>query len=299
MLKVINGCCICLAIFMIILQYLIRDKLYYINDVIGQAADGMQIIMPLMSYLVIICESNWKKVVQEDLNKSIYFIQRKLRQDQKKLIQILIKYFLMMNGVCAISEILIIIFSADNQKWRNNILFKTFLLIANRLSDFQITFYVLQLTHSLKQLNTNLSKSPQCELKKEFCKRLKSSAEIVNEIWKANYLLNLRFGLSLLFTVTTNFLIFISSSYWIAYKLLSGGYNTTEYAIASISFIISPIVNLIVLFYCCSCCTSQVLKILVREPRMLPITLAFSFRNLDLVCTVTRNIFYTLKNINL
>lgn len=256
-LKLISIFFMCFVIFMMILQYLIRSLLYYNKDLIGQATDWVQLILPVLSYLVIVCEANWKKQVQENLNKRMYSIQEKVKHDQKHLIRILVKYFLMMNGVCVMSEILIILLSTGDIKWRNNNCYKAFSLIAVRLSDFQFIFYVLQLTQYLKSINKNLSKTQRYEISTRYCRRLKNLAEIVNEIWMLHQLLNLRFGLSLFSTVTSNFLIFTSSSYWIAYKLITG-YNNTNYAIASISFIISPVVNLTVLFYCCYCCTSEV-----------------------------------------
>ena len=262
-LKILNGCCITFALCLLIMQYVLRKYLYYSKDLIGQATDWVQMILPIMSHLVVVCEAKWKKNVQEDLNARMYVIQKKLDYDQKTLKKILIKYFLILNGVCLSSEILIITMASHNKEWIINISYKTFSLIVTRLSDFQFLYYILQLTYFLKNINKNLSRNNHFDISKNYCRRLKKSGKIVNEIWMASDLLNLRFGLSLLLTCSSNLLLFIASSYWVLYQLICGGYGILNYAIASISLNISPIVNFSVLFYCCSNCIYQVTIIFI------------------------------------
>lgn len=291
-LQAICGIYIIFTICMLVFQLLVRNAIYYNYEIVGQICDIVPGMLPTLTHLLILMQSFSKVKVHRKLNKTIKSIRVLLAdilkvgsQNESFLRKNLINYFLALNGICMLSEIIIISIPKE-RKWTYNIIVKTFPLIVNRLSDFQFLFYVIQIKFAIRMINQKLGKARGLTRHLKI-KRIKL---VLNKIWRTSDLLNMRFGFSLLWTVTTNFLVLLTSCYWISYKFYSGGYSSVSYEVASLLFVVSPVVNLSIMFFTCSSCIKEVNSIVFKNHPQLRKNIFTSLRKLDAICTISSKV---------
>ena len=216
--------------------------------------------MPTICHVIILLEAYLKKSHHEELNNTINRTQEKLSfisiTTAKSLHHTIIKYFICLNGVCFASEMIILYFVAPGP-FCLSIKVKTLALIVMRLNDFQFIFYVLKLKNALTTINQNLG---SLRKNQNSYNHLNIIQKMSSHIWKASDLMNHRFGWSILSTVSTNFLLLMMSGYWIMYNVYNERFlnRKLSFAIVSVSFFISPAVNLMALCFICSKCVENV-----------------------------------------
>ena len=253
------------AIIIIILQFVYHNKMCIEIDALGIIADKSQTLLPTLCHVIILLEAYFRKKTHEELNKTINRIQEKLPfiaiTTDNSLQKSILKYFICLNGVCFASEMMILYFVKPGP-FCLSIQVKTLALIVMRLNDFQFIFYVLQLMNALTTINQNLGSIRRNHISD---KHLNIIQKMSSHIWKASDLMNHRFGWSILSTVSTNFLLLVMSGYWTMFNVYNGRYTTFEFSIVSISFTISPTVNLMWLCFICSKCVENVGLILYHN----------------------------------
>lgn len=246
------------SILLIFLQYVYHSKLNAEPDTLGLIADKSQTLLPTLCHVIILLEAFFRRSTHKELNKSLQKIRENLPfiaiTTSNSLQKSILKYFVCLNGVCFASEVIILYFVAPGI-FASSIKVKTFALVAMRLNDFQFIFYVLQLKHALMTINQNIGSVRRTHISN---KHLNIIQKMSCNIWKSSDLLNLRFGWSILSTVSTNFLLLVMSGYWTMFNVYNGRYTSFAFSIVSISFTISPTVNLTWLCYVCSKCIEEV-----------------------------------------
>lgn len=247
---------ILISVYILIYQLRHHSYLYQHDNVIGQVTDMFQTMLPTSFHLFILAQTALKSKAQKNLHVVLKKIYRDLYNISKASdmhVALRWKYFknfIVMNMVCLTSEFIVLyLVHDDDGPWKVTIRLKTFALIVIRLNDFQFMFYVFQLNIALEQIKLHLSQKNRDIL---------LIKHISIDIWRASDLLNKRFGISIFCTVFSNFIVCLMSFYWIMYNVYNDRYFAVWYAVASVLFITSPIINLNVLYYVCEQCIQQV-----------------------------------------
>ena len=245
--------CVCI----LLIQFKDHNYLYDQKEVIGQVTDMLQTLLPTFVHLFVLSQTVLKRKNQRNLELVLKKIYRDLTRfpETSSDINIALRkgnytIFFVMNVICLTSELIVLyLVNNDEGPWKVTVRLKTFALIIIRLNDFQFMTYVLQINKALKQINLHLSSQTR---------NIHLIKDVLIDVWKAQDILNKRFGISLFYTVTSNFVVCLMSSYWIMYNVYNGRYDALWYAVASILFITSPIINLSVMYYICEQCIQEV-----------------------------------------
>lgn len=260
--KMLSAFYISWCIFLLILQYVVQDQLYYVTEILGMMTDMLQTVLPLSSHLVSLVTAITKRNHHRKLHEKLSEIYDDLNAKcmyKNDAIKSSRKCFIMFVGFCFVNQVTILLLPKHNL-WTFSLLVRASSEFIIRLNDFQYLFYVLQLNHVYKTMNGILKNAANPEeFSKSHSNDMTSLKKLTNNIWKAADLIKKRFGLSLVFTVTTNFVVVLSSAYWISFKVKRRAYINIPLTLTSIFLIFSPIVNLIALFFVSANCMKNVI----------------------------------------
>ena len=158
--------------------------------------------------------------------------------------------------MCLIFEIIVLIIPKWGI-WKNTLAIRNFALVVNRLNDFQFLYYIMKLTKFLRILNEKLLFVESVGEKRNM---LKLVGKFYNEIWEISDLLNKRFGLTIICTVSSNFLALVISTYWMFNHTYFKFYSFKNICgtISSVNCFFPPTITLILLCFVCSRCCQQV-----------------------------------------
>lgn len=239
--------------YILCFQKIHQNFLYTQKSVVSIVADMLQTLIPTLCHLMVLLQAFIQRINHRKLDSMMQIVFADIAGTKSEINSItmgnqLLKYFVILNMVCLTSES-VPLYLVKHINWSLTIRLKTLALIVMRLNDFQFIFYVLQINEVLKKINQEL-------LKKD--RNLSTIKKVLNNIWVTLHYLSKRFGFALLCTVMANFIVCLMSSYWIMYNIYYDRFSTWTYIISSSSFIVSPIVNLIILFRVCSSCVQKV-----------------------------------------
>lgn len=234
-------------------QKIHQNFLYQQKSMVSVVADMLQTLIPTLCHLLVLLQTFIQRIAHRKLNSMVLkliddLVDLKSEYNSKVVGESLLNHFVALNMVCLASEI-IPLYLVEAINWSLTIRLKTIALIVIRLNDFQFIFYVLQINEVLEKINQELWQKHR---------NLSAIRKILNHVWKTVEFLNQRFGFSLLCTVIANFIVCLMSSYWIMYNIYYDRFETWTYMLSSTSFIVSPIVNLIILFKVCSSFVNKV-----------------------------------------
>ena len=251
------------CIFLLIFQYFIRNELHIENTVVGILSDEMETLLPIFVNIVMLIEAWRKKALQKKLCDTLRLIDQKISSlciyelNSKQTINNFMNYFLGLIGVCSMIEFMIISIPKP-RPFMLAILLRTSANLCNRFNDFQFICYVLQISHSLKAINNNLIKTNfsnkfrfkgiQQEVRENNVKTLK---EILSETWRATNYINIRFGFSMLCTITNHFSNLIVACFFIYFRTYRKSYQNLQTVIVSVSFVGPPVITMSYIFYVC------------------------------------------------
>lgn len=200
-----------------------EQYIFYSRDIIGKITDIIQLLAPIISHMVLICESLrtkreqneiWSKLITSNsLLKSVSY--------KKNEIRYTIKFFIL-NFVSILTEIVILRLERHDLKYTKLWYCKLYSNIVVRLENLQIILYVDILGSRLKIINNEMrtmSKSRTVGLKKstdlESYKKIQKIKVLYSLLWDISQTLNCRFGWSLLFSIINYFVCLTVDFYWI------------------------------------------------------------------------------------
>ena len=268
--KIVNFLHFSWCAFLIIFQFFIHDELHAEDTGIGILSDELETLLPIFCNAVLLIEAVRKKALQQKLSKTLEIIDQKINKlflyefNTAIAKKNLIKYFFLLNGTCTFVEIFILAFPKP-RKFLLAILLRTSSNICNRLNDFQFICYILTIRNGLNSINRNLVRNSFCNkfrfigIKEEIRNNnLWILRGIISEVWRASNYINLRFGFSVLWTITNNFNALIISCFFIYFRISIGNYHTLYDVIPSVSFVLPPLINMSIIFYVCWNCVEEV-----------------------------------------
>lgn len=268
--KIVNFLHFSWCAFLIVFQFFIHDELHSEDTGIGILSDELETLLPIFCNAVLLIETARKKSLQRKIIMTFDKIDQNINKlflyefNSKITRQTLIKYFILLNGTCTFVEVFILAFPKPRE-FLLAILLRTSSNICNRFNDFQFICYVLQIHHSLNSINRNVNKHSFSNkfrfigIKQETRnKNLETLKGVLSEVWRASNYINLRFGFSILCTITNNFNTLIISCFFIYFRINIGNYHTIFDVIPSVSFVVPPLVNMSVIFYICWRCVEEV-----------------------------------------
>lgn len=207
----------------IFLAFYYEEEIFYSRDIIGKFTDIIQLLAPIISHMVIICQSLrtkkeqtkiWNKIIiSNSLLKSASYRKAELRYS--------IKFFIL-NILSILSEIVILRLEKHDLKYTKLWYCKLYSNIVVRLENLQIILYVDILESRLKIINNEmriLTNSSQPTLTKitdkKSYEKIKKIKILHSILWDISQTLNTRFGWSLLFSIINYFVCLTVDFYWI------------------------------------------------------------------------------------
>lgn len=275
--KVLTVFYISWCIFLLLLQHVVQEQLYYITDNLGMITDMIQTILPLVSHLIILISAVVKRNLHQKLHQKLSEIFRSIDakcmyKNNPLAMKSCTKCLTIFIGFCFFNQIMIMSLP-KHRLWNYSLLVKTSSEFIMRLNDFHCLFYVLQLNHVFKTMNRILEKAAHPrEFSKSHVNNMIFLKRLTNNTWEAADYINQRFGFSLVWTVVTNFVLILSSAYWISFKAVNRAYKTIPLTLTSILLIFSPIVSLIALFFVSAKCMQNVI---INEVSCQPLIILF------------------------
>ena len=253
-------------IFLITLLFQYPKEFFHQDiDLLGWTTDVVQTVFPILCHVVILLEANLKKNIHQNLDKKFMKIYKEtgelFENEDIKVDHSAAKYFLFTNGICFMIEMCTYIV-IKTRIWRHNLLIRSFAMVANRVNDFQFVYYVLKLNFVLEIINRKIKKVEKSHEKIEILKKIKI---ISNDIWETSDLLNTRFGFTIVWTVSSNFLAFIISLYWMFEHSYFEALRYKKFATAIVAnlCIFLPVISCTILCFACSKCYFQVIILLI------------------------------------
>lgn len=197
--------------------------IFYSRDIIGKITDIIQLLAPIISHMVIICESLrtkrkqseiWNKLITSNsLLKSVSYKREEIRYSMK---------FFLLNFFSILTEIVILRLERRDLKYTKLWYCKLYSNIVVRFENLQIILYVDILGSRLKIINSEMktmSKSSHIGFKKsidlESYEKLEKIKVLYSLLWDISQTLNSRFGWSLLFSIIYYFVCLTVDFYWI------------------------------------------------------------------------------------
>ena len=240
--------------YILCFQKIHQNFLYTQKSTVSIVSDMLQTLTPTLCHFIILLQAFTQRINHRKLDAMMLKVvddqpDLKTEINSKIIGDCLLNHFVILNMVCLASE-LIPLYLVESINWSFTIRLKILALIVMRLNDFHFIFYVLQINKALEIVNEELLKAER---------NLSAIRKIINHIWITLGLLSKRFGFSLFCTVMANFIVCLMSSYWIMYNIYYGRFRSWTYTVSSTSFIVSPIVNFIILFRVCSSCVHKVI----------------------------------------
>lgn len=221
---ILNFCAILNLILLsaiIFLAFKYEEEIFFSRDIIGKFTDIIQLLAPIISHIVIICESLrtkkeqikiWNKIIiSNSLLKSVSY-----RKDE---IRYSIKFFIL-NFLSVLTEIVILRLERRDLKYTNLWYCKLYSNIVVRLENLQIILYVDFLGSRLKIINNEMrilsnASNDKCTTDITSYEKIKKIKILHSILWDISQTLNTRFGWSLLFSIINYFVCLTVDFYWI------------------------------------------------------------------------------------